>query len=306
MPIARSIYHGVWAHGVELQLNVEVFLYGANPKWSTGKAIEAAALVIFFISPNSFDKYGELKYELRFAFSLAQDKPLLVVVSEGSPVPSQLEQFFCIKGSDAESYAQLANEILRLKRSVRLDLAAGASEGRRVLRLFISYSHRDEQYRDELVKHLSSLLREGVIEISHDRRINPGEIIDTEIEQQMDDADVVLILVSPDFIASEYCYGIEMRRAMERYSRDAQNRWQRVGFSFLVVPVIIWPTDWRHTPFGKLLAMPKDGKPVTTWERADDAFVDIVAGVRRLIESTRHIAGHDGETYTPPAQYPLK
>jgi hypothetical protein len=118
-----------------------------------------------------------------------------------------------------------------------------------------------------------------LIEIWHDRRLIPGTSIDDEIERYLSDADIVLILVSPDFIASEYCYSKEMLQAMESYAHG----------HCLVVPVIARPVDWQRTPFGKLLALPKDGKPITTWKHRDEAYVDVIAGIRRLIESWRHM-----------------
>jgi hypothetical protein len=93
---------------------------------------------------------------------------------------------------------------------------------------------------------------------------------------------VVVILVSPDFIASEYCFSKEMHAAMKQYEQGR----------CIVVPVIIRPVDWHRTPFGKLLALPKDGKPVVTWQHEDEAFVDVVNAIRRLVRSKQHIEGH--------------
>jgi hypothetical protein len=83
-------------------------------------------------------------------------------------------------------------------------------------RLFLSYSHQDEVLRKELEKHLAALQRSGVIDIWQDRRVGPGDEFGHEISKQLEAADIVLLLVSADFLASDYCFDIEMRRALER------------------------------------------------------------------------------------------
>ena len=136
--------------------------------------------------------------------------------------------------------------------------------------VFFSYSHADEDLRDQLEKQLSTLKRQGVIETWHDRRIGAGNEIDRAISERIETDDIILLLVSPDFIASDYCYDREMRRAMERHEAgDA-----------IVVPVILRPCDWHGTPFGKLLAVPTDGKPVTQWPDRDQAFLEVARAVR--------------------------
>jgi len=137
--------------------------------------------------------------------------------------------------------------------------------------LFFSYSHTDEQLRDELEKHLSMLRRQGVIQSWHDRRIVPGEHLDHSIDRHLEAADIILLLVSADFLASDYCYDVEVRRAMKRHN-SGQAR---------VIPVILRPCDWRAAPFSRLLALPRDGKPVTSWQNQDEAFLSIADGIRR-------------------------
>jgi hypothetical protein len=131
--------------------------------------------------------------------------------------------------------------------------------------IFFSYSHIDENLRDKLEEHLSLLKHQGLIESWHDRRIVAGSNIDDEINENLEKADVILLLVSSSFIASNYCYGREMKRAMERH-QDKSAR---------VIPVILRPCDWHTAPFGSLLAAPKDGKAVTTWADQDEAFTDV-------------------------------
>ena len=143
-------------------------------------------------------------------------------------------------------------------------------------RIFLSYSHKDEEYRSELEIHLASLKREGLIEVWHDRRIEAGDEFDREISQNLEDADVVLLLVSAYFINSDYCHEIEMRRALERHELGQAR----------VIPVIVHPCDWKHSAFGKLNATPTDGKPISKHANFHDAYLDIVTSIRSAIEAT--------------------
>lgn len=139
--------------------------------------------------------------------------------------------------------------------------------------IFFSYSHADEALRDNLEKHLSALRHQGLIETWHDRRIDAGDEIDNRISENLERANIILLLVSADFLASSYCYGIEMTRAMERHHAGEAR----------VIPVILRPCDWHETPFGKLLALPRDGKAVRSWPDIDDAFLNIVTGIKELL-----------------------
>jgi hypothetical protein len=139
--------------------------------------------------------------------------------------------------------------------------------------LFFSYSHRDESLRDELEKHLTMLKRQGRIEAWHDRRIIPGQPLDQAIGGQLDEASIILLLVSSDFLDSEYCYGVEVQHAMERHERGEA----------VVIPVILRSCDWKSAPFGGLLALPRDGKPVITWADRDEAFLDVTEGIKAVL-----------------------
>lgn len=141
------------------------------------------------------------------------------------------------------------------------------------VKLFYSYSHRDENKRDRLETHLSVLRNQGVISTWHDRRITGGREWEDQIDSHLEDASLILLLISADFLASEYCYGKELRRAMERHeSKEAR-----------VLPVILRDCDWHPAPFGKLQALPKDGKPITSWSNQDAAFTDVAKGVRSVV-----------------------
>lgn len=141
--------------------------------------------------------------------------------------------------------------------------------------VFFSYSHKDEELRDRLETALASMRRQGLIEAWHDRRLRAGDDFDHGIRDELERADVILLLVSPDFIASDYCFDVEMTRALERHDRKEAR----------VVPVILRACDWHSTPFGKLVAAPRDGKPVKSWPDLDEAFLDVVRMIRAALPS---------------------
>jgi hypothetical protein len=139
--------------------------------------------------------------------------------------------------------------------------------------VFFSYSPVDELLRDQVEAQLSLLKRQGIINTWHDRRIEAGDDLGRAIDRALEDADVILLLISHDFLASEYCYGVEMRRAMERHETGQA----------VVIPVILRACDWHDAPFGKLLALPTDGKPITQWADRDQALLEVAMGVRRAV-----------------------
>lgn len=141
--------------------------------------------------------------------------------------------------------------------------------------LFFSYSHVDERLRDQLEIHLAQLKRDGLIDAWHDRRILAGSNLDDSINEQLVAADIVLMLVSPDFINSDYCYSREMALALERHARNEAR----------VIPVILRACDWTSSPLGKLLALPTDGRAVTSWPNQDEAFADVAKAIRKVVNS---------------------
>jgi len=144
---------------------------------------------------------------------------------------------------------------------------------RKPVKLFYSYSHKDEKFRDILAKHLALLKRQGLISEWHDRQIRPGEEWMRAIDEQLQSADIILLLVSIDFIASDYCYDKEMKLAIKKHEHGDS----------LVVPIILKPVSWHSAPFGHLQALPKDGKPITTWRNRDSAWVDVVDGISKMV-----------------------
>jgi tetratricopeptide (TPR) repeat protein len=148
------------------------------------------------------------------------------------------------------------------------------------IRLFYSYSHKDQKLRQELEKHLSILRRQGVIAQWHDQQIDAGENWRDAIDAHLRDAQIILLLISPDFLASSFCYDVEVRTALTQLQAERAR----------VIPIILRPTDWGETPFSDLQALPKDAKPVTLWSNRDAAFLNIARGIREVAEELQEIA----------------
>ncbi len=144
---------------------------------------------------------------------------------------------------------------------------------RRRQRVFYAYAPEDEALRNRLDVHLAVLTREGLIEPWHDGRITPGTEWSAEVRRQLDEADVVLLLVTADFLAWSQGWEVEVCRSMERHDLGEA----------CVVPVILRPCDWRNTPLAKLQEVPKDGTPVTRWPDPEDAWVDVAQRIRKLV-----------------------
>lgn len=143
-----------------------------------------------------------------------------------------------------------------------------------ILEVFISYAHQDQQFRNELDKHLSNLRRQGIISSWSDGDIAPGTEWQRQVINHLDTARIILLLISADFMASDFCYSIEMTRALERHRANEAR----------VLPIILRPTDWKDAPFAALEVLPTGGKAATRWPTVDDAFENVVEGIRRAIQ----------------------
>src|SRR5262245_20803108 len=151
---------------------------------------------------------------------------------------------------------------------------AMSSKPTRAVEVFFSYSHKDEDLQNELSKHLALLKRQRVITAWHDRRIGAGKEWKNEIDEHLNTADIILLLVSSDFLASDYCYDVEVETAMKRHEEGEAR----------VIPVILRPVDLKGAPFGKLQALPRDARPVTDWSNRDEAFLNVAQGIRDAAE----------------------
>lgn len=150
--------------------------------------------------------------------------------------------------------------------------------------VFISYSHKDEFFCIELKKHLSSLERQGVVSAWYDREITPGANWNDEIMSKLENSSIILLLISSDFISSNYCYDIEVKRSLELH---------KIGVA-TVIPIIVRPANWIDTPLANLLALPKDGKAISLWENSDEAYLDIVNGIKKIVNQTTSVPNLTG------------
>lgn len=144
------------------------------------------------------------------------------------------------------------------------------------VRLFVSYSHKDEAARDKLDTHLAQLKREDV-STWFDGDLSAGEALDPNISRQLRRAHVFVALFSPDYLASKYCWEIEYKRAMARRARG----------TIRVVAVLVRPCDWRNTRAANFKLLPKDGRPASDWRPTDKAYLDAANGIREVVKAVR-------------------
>jgi TIR domain len=150
-------------------------------------------------------------------------------------------------------------------------------------KIFFVYSREDEILRNKLESQLSPMYREGKIENWHDQRILPGQTWEKEIERNLDLADIVLLLISDNFISSDYCYEVEMKKAVKLHEEGKA----------ITIPIILSSVDWEKVPtggqkiltLGSLQALPKSGKAITEWDNENKALFDIVKGIRTVVEN---------------------
>src|SRR5947209_16114699 len=142
------------------------------------------------------------------------------------------------------------------------------------VKIFFCYAHEDEPFLNKLKTYLRPLQRQELIDVWHDRDISAGTEWEREISQHLNEAQIILLLVSPDFLNSDYCYSVEMKRALERHERKEA----------IVIPVILRPIYW-HGVLGKLQALPTDAKPVVdrSWHTLDEALYDVAEGIRKVV-----------------------
>jgi RNA polymerase sigma factor (sigma-70 family) len=141
------------------------------------------------------------------------------------------------------------------------------------VKIFFCYAHEDELLLNKLKAHLRPLQRQGLIDVWHDRDISAGTKWEEEINTHLNEANIILLLVSPDFMDSDYCYGKEMQRASERDQRGEAR----------VIPIILRPVYWQGI-LGKLQALPTNGKPVISWAKREMAFFNVAEGIRKVVE----------------------
>jgi hypothetical protein len=145
------------------------------------------------------------------------------------------------------------------------------------LKIFYCYAHEDRVLRDRIDKHLSGLKRQGHVVVWYDREIQAGIEWEREIEKHLSTAHLILLLVSADFMSSDYCYGKEMQRALEMYEQGKVR----------VLPILLRPVDWQDAPFAKLQILPTGAKPITRWADPEEALEDVARQIRAVVNTLR-------------------
>lgn len=140
--------------------------------------------------------------------------------------------------------------------------------------IFISYAHADEDLKKELDKYLKVLKRSSKIQSWNDRDLVAGQEWDAEIMAALARANVILLLISIDFNASDFIWDKELASAMKRHEEGTAH----------VVPVILRKCDWSKMPYAKLQALPRNAKPVTEYPNRDEAFTEIAMGIEQLVD----------------------
>jgi hypothetical protein len=140
--------------------------------------------------------------------------------------------------------------------------------------IFTSYAHKDEELKTEMDKYLKVLKRSGKIDTWNDRALLAGQEWDKEIMDELAKANIILLLISIDFLASDYIYENELKEAMKR---------QEDGTAF-VVPIILRKCPWKGQKYDKLQALPKNGTPITDYPNRDEAFTEVALGIEKLVD----------------------
>lgn len=145
------------------------------------------------------------------------------------------------------------------------------------MEIFCCYAHKDASHLEVLKAHLTPLQRQGFIALWADTDISPGSNWRQEIEKHLSTANIILLLVSSDFMASEYCYSEEMQKAIDRHNRGEA----------IVIPIILRPFYWQGAPFARLQALPTGARPIVSsyWHSSDEAWLDVVNGIGEAIKT---------------------
>lgn len=140
--------------------------------------------------------------------------------------------------------------------------------------IFTSYAHEDEALKTEMDKYLKVLKRSGKIDTWNDRVLMAGEEWDKTIMDELNKANIILLLVSVDFNASDFIWEKELTEAMRRHEEG----------SACVVPIILRKCQWTSLPYAKLQALPRNAQPITEFANRDAAFTEVANGIERLVD----------------------
>ena len=227
-------------------------------------------LVFYRKKKNEFEHYG-FKYEGRFRYiGHTGSRPAHFILQRIELAPAKSQAEVKVIANEKLNTSNITNTIDSIQQ------IRETSTPSKSLKIISCYARKDEKFQQELEKHLSPLKRTYSIDSWFDGKIDPGSDWKNEIDIHLNAAHIILLLISSDFIASHFCYDIEMQKAIERHERGVA----------CVIPIILRPTHWQDTPLGKIQALPRNGLPVTDkhWGRADNAFHQIVGEIKEVIE----------------------
>ena len=145
------------------------------------------------------------------------------------------------------------------------------------MKIFVSYSHKDECHRNSLETHTAILRKNKTISMWHDRKISPGEDWESEIDENLNDSDIIILLISSDFIDSEYCFDIELKRALEMHNSEEA----------IVIPIIVRRCHWDVPELRSIQSLPENLKPITSWDDKDEAWSNVVEGLKMIISKKK-------------------
>ena len=160
------------------------------------------------------------------------------------------------------------------------------------VKVFLSYSHRDSAYKEQLCKHLIQLKRNEIIETWTDNLIKPGQLWEEEISKQMENANVFILLISVDFLNSYYCFEKELNVALQKHH----------DHKAIVIPILIKPCDWENSMISKLQALPGNGRYISRVRDKNQVYLDIVHAIQHLIEDF----SQEDKKAKPPKHKPAK
>lgn len=206
----------------------------------------------------------------------------LPVIEKGTSNPDDIGFYFetlaaliAQRFSNTEMLVKNRDTFVRAARKVSVSdevKSNGTAKASTTVHLFVSYSHQDAQFHDELENHLKPLVRQGLVELLSDRKLPQGEQWQEQLSRYLEEADIILMLISADYLASDYA-DAEMKRALEKHFAGEA----------IVLPVLLRPTMWEDSPLASIQALPPNARPVSTWADQDAAWVEVVRGIREAL-----------------------
>jgi HEAT repeat protein len=199
--------------------------------------------------------------------------------------PSLIRQLYSICLASQEALFETIFSIQNRCKFYNYEIFQGTIPQGKTISLYFSYAPADEPLQTHLSQHLTLLERQGIITSWSQRQILPGDEPAQVVNQQLNTADIILLLISANSLADDTCYNLEIQRAIERHQAGNAR----------VIPILLRPVDWAGAPFSQLEVLPRNHQPVTTWANQDEAFREIAEGIRAVAMEVRRVkAGEQG------------